>query len=240
MNVTTLIIVIEFFFASAATVALAAIGYAYWAGRRRTVAPQRTSTFLFADLVGYSALTERCGDVAGARVAGEFARAMTRLSREHGARYVKSIGDAAMISAPTPAQAVALAVRAVEEVGTRPDLLPLRVGVHTGSAVQVGDDWYGHAVNVAARLVDEARPNEGLVSRVTQAAAAEEQQSLLTRRGELTFRGLAQPVEVWRLESRSRSRHAQARTVGLRGARPCKADPSRPAIAAVRRERAAA
>ena len=100
-----------------------------WAqSRLRWMARHPAPTFLFADLVGYTALTERCGDEAGARVAREFRRAIAALSREHGARQVKSMGDGAMIWAPDPAGAVALAARTVLEIGTRPDLLPVRGG----------------------------------------------------------------------------------------------------------------
>jgi class 3 adenylate cyclase len=174
----------------------------------------RTSTFLFADLVGYSAWTERCGDIAAARVAAEFGRAMARLSREHGAWFVQSMGDGAMISAPSATQAVALAVHAVEEVGTRPDLLPVRIGAHTGFAVLCDGDWYGNAVNLVARLTREARPNEVLVSGSTQAAAGDEHQGSLTGRGEVTLRGLNRPVVVWRLVPKSATKRAPASIVG--------------------------
>ena len=44
-----------------------------WAqSRLRWMGRHPAPTFLFADLVGYTALTERCGDEAGARVAREF------------------------------------------------------------------------------------------------------------------------------------------------------------------------
>jgi adenylate cyclase len=194
--------VIELAVASAAAVAVlgggvrvARTGWRPKQARRRPAA-----TFVFADLVGYTALTERRGDYSGARVAAEFCRMMTRLCREHDARYVKSMGDGAMIWAPNAAQAVALAARAVEEVGSRDDLLPVRVGAHTGPAVLRDGDWYGSTVNLAARLAREAKPNEALVSGSTQAAADAEQRDVLTLHGEVALRGLASPVVVWRLE----------------------------------------
>jgi class 3 adenylate cyclase len=106
---------------------------------RRHPAP----TFVFADLVGYTALTELRGDEAAANLAREFRRSMCALAREQGSWQVKSMGDGVMIWSPDPAAAVTLAGRAVEEVGTRSDLLPVRVGVHTGPAVMRGCDWYG-------------------------------------------------------------------------------------------------
>jgi adenylate cyclase len=94
---------------------------------------------VFADLAGYTALTEERGDEAAARVAREF-RTMCALSREHGAWQVKSMGDGVTIWSPDAGQAIALAARTVEDVGTRPDLLPVRAGVHTGPAVMRGCD----------------------------------------------------------------------------------------------------
>ena len=113
-------------------VALAGLRRVRTARRRRWMARHPAPTFVFADLVGYTALTEECGDETAARVAREFRRTISGLSREHGAWQVKSMGDGAMIWSPDAAGAVALAARLVEEVGVRPDLLPVRVGVHTG------------------------------------------------------------------------------------------------------------
>src|SRR5215217_4164663 len=103
--------------------------------RRRAMRRHPAPTFVFADLAGYTALTEARGDEAAAKMAREFRRTMCALSREHGATQVKSMGDGVMIWAPDPAGAIALAARAVEVVGTRADLLPVRLGVHTGPAV---------------------------------------------------------------------------------------------------------
>ena len=158
-----------------------------------------TPTFVFADLAGYTALTEERGDEAAARLAREFRRTMRALSREYGATQVKSMGDGVMIWAPDPADAVALAARAVEVVGTRSDLLPVRVGVHTGPAVMRGCDWYGSAVNVAARLAAQAEPNQALVSAATSSAAGGRLVAALDDRREVTLRGVTATVAAWRL-----------------------------------------
>jgi adenylate cyclase len=167
--------------------------------KRRRMARHPAPTFVFADLVGYTALTDQQGDEAAARVAREFRCEMCTLSRDHGASQVKSMGDGVMIWAPDAGQAVALAARAVAEVGSRADLLPVRVGVHTGPAVMRGCDWYGAAVNVAARLAAEAAPNEALVSAATHAAARGETTPALRGRRELSLRGVERPIAAWRL-----------------------------------------
>jgi class 3 adenylate cyclase len=180
-------------------VAIAAVSIGAATRTRRRMQRHPAPTFVFADLAGYTALTEQRGDQAAADVAREFRRTMWALSRDHGAWRVKSMGDGVMIWAPDAAEAVALAARTVEAVGTRPDLLPVRVGVHTGPAVMRGCDWYGSAVNVAARLAAEAEPNEALVSAATRAAARGQFAPSLAARGELVLRGVDRPVAAWRL-----------------------------------------
>jgi adenylate cyclase len=166
--------------------------------RRRYARAGGSSTFVFADLVGYTALTEARGSQAAARVAHEFQRAMDALGRDHRAPRIKRLGDGVMILAPDPAAAIALAARAVCEVGTRPDLLPVRVGVHTGPAVRLGSDWYGSAVNIASRLASAAQPNEALVSSSTSAATYELPEQLGARR-QFLLRGVERPVAAWTL-----------------------------------------
>jgi class 3 adenylate cyclase len=168
-------------------------------GRRPWMRRQREPTFLFVDLVGYTTLTDKHGDEVAVETARRFRRTMRSLSRKHDAWQVKSMGDGVMIWAPDAAKAVALASETVREVGTRSDLLPVRVGVHTGAAVMDGMDWYGATVNVAARLADEAEPNQALISDATLSAA----RTTLTRppklRREILLRGFERPILAFRL-----------------------------------------
>src|ERR671917_1503164 len=166
---------------------------------KRACRRRSTPTFLFADLVGYTALTETIGDDAAADLAREFRRTMCGLSRDHGARQVKSMGDGVMICIADAGEAVSLAAEALDRIGDRSDLLPVRIGVHTGPAVRRGSDWYGSAVNVAARLADQAEPNEALVSEATWAMARCEFTKPVDRPRELVLRELDRPVAAWRL-----------------------------------------
>jgi class 3 adenylate cyclase len=160
-------------------------------------------------------LTDRHGDEAAARVARHFRRTVSALSREHRARHVKSMGDGAMIWVPDATDAVTLASRVLAEVGTSQELLPVRIGAHTGPAVMNGGDWFGRSVNVAARLADEARPNEALISCATRSAAHAGISALLRTPFELALRGVEDPVAVWRL---SHADALSARTAEARDA----------------------
>jgi adenylate cyclase len=176
------------------------IGGLFVTRRRRWMRDHPTPTFVFVDLAGFTTLTETRGDQTAARVASEFQRTISGLSRQHGAWQVKAMGDGAMIWAPDAASAVALAADILEAVGNRVDLLPVRVGVNTGPAVMCGWDWYGNAVNVAARLASQADPNEALVSATSLAAASGDLPRPLGRRRLLALRGVERPVVAWCLK----------------------------------------
>jgi class 3 adenylate cyclase len=128
-------------------------------------------TFLFTDLVGFSALTELEGDHRGAEVAVAFYAAVRALLPEHAAVEVKTLGDGLMLRCVDPAAAIRLGLRIVDDLGGVSGIPAVRVGMHTGPAVDRDGDWYGMTVNVAARLCAAAGGDEVLVSDATRRAA---------------------------------------------------------------------
>lgn len=126
-------------------------------------------TFLFADLVGYTALAEAEGDHRALEVVLSLQRRVRGLLARHGAEQVKVIGDGVMLRCTDPGAAVRLGLELVQE----PDgeLPPVRVGIHTGPAVSSQGDWYGSTVNVASRLCAVAPGGEVMVSEATRQAA---------------------------------------------------------------------
>lgn len=128
-------------------------------------------TFLFTDLVGYTALTEEHGDDRAAEVATLFTARVRALAAAHRAEAVKALGDGMMVRCEDPALAMRLGLAIVGEARATPGLPAVRVGMHTGSAVQRDGDWYGAAVNVASRLCSAAGGDEVLVSEATCQAA---------------------------------------------------------------------
>ena len=128
-------------------------------------------TFLFTDLVGFTALTAAEGDERGADVAIEFCERVRPLLGRHRAEEVKSIGDALMLRGEDPALGIQLGLRIVHELEQVEGFPPVRVGVHTGPAVTRAGDWYGSTVNIAARLCAAAGGGEVLVSEDAVSAA---------------------------------------------------------------------
>jgi class 3 adenylate cyclase len=130
-----------------------------------------THTFLFCDLVGFTALTAAEGDDRGAEVATELCERTRPLLPEHRAEHVKSIGDALMLRSDDAALGMRLGLRIVDELEQVQGFPPARVGMHSGPAVTRNGDWFGTTVNVAARLCAVAGGGQVLASEATVAAA---------------------------------------------------------------------
>ncbi|MBK5307800.1 MAG: adenylate/guanylate cyclase domain-containing protein [Frankiaceae bacterium] len=80
---------------------------------------------------------------------------------------MKRLGDGVMATFPSPQLAFDAVVDArsrladIDVAGHRPRL---RAGIHTGTPKAIGGDYLGVDVNIAARLVEKAGPDETLVS----------------------------------------------------------------------------
>jgi class 3 adenylate cyclase len=129
--------------------------------------------------------------------AAEFCEAVRRLLPEHEAEEVKAIGDAVLVRAGDAARAAGLAERIVCGFGSRHRGLGIRVGMHTGTAVRRGDDWFGSAVNVASRVADVAGAGEVLCTEATREAIGPA--APVRERGRRTFKNLRAPVTLYEL-----------------------------------------
>ncbi len=154
-------------------------------------------TFLFADLVGFTAFTERVGDDVAADAAVAFQSAAARLAAGYDCDVVKCLGDAVMIHGASAARVVALALRIARELSHESWCPPVRMGVHSGTAVRRGGDWYGSTVNVAARLTDAAAAGEVLISLTTRNLLASSDPMKIADRGARSFKNVGAPVGVF-------------------------------------------
>jgi adenylate cyclase len=112
---------------------------------------------------------------------------------------VKTIGDAVMIRADEPERAVRLAIEIVHGLGRRHGHPAVRAGVHTGPAVERDGDWFGAAVNLAARVSAAAAGGEVLVTAATASRVAGdrgEPRLHWLARGRRELRNVAEPVEL--------------------------------------------
>ena len=155
-----------------------------------------SATFLFADIAGFTALTEAHGDEQAAELVAEFCRAVRAELPAVGGHQVKTIGDALMLVIPEPADAVLLGLRITHELMLRHGAPAVRVGLNHGSAVERDGDYFGAAVNLAARVSAEASGGEVLLTGPTAALAPDLDGVVYESRGRRELRNVREPVEL--------------------------------------------
>jgi class 3 adenylate cyclase len=158
-------------------------------------------TFLFADISGYSTLTELEGDEAAAEAAISFAAEVSRLAAEHQTDVVRRIGDAVMVHGLNAAETLELGLR-LQTVSWHLGLPPVHTGIHTGPALEREGDWWGATVNVTARVAAAAEAGQLLVTEPAKLAAGELNDANFTALGALQLKNISAPVPVYSLARR--------------------------------------
>jgi class 3 adenylate cyclase/tetratricopeptide (TPR) repeat protein len=179
----------------------------------RETAERRLVSVLFADLVGYTSLSEgRDPEEVRRLLEGYFRRCRETIAR-YGGTVEKFIGDAVMAVWGTPVAREDDAERAVRaglalaaaipEIGAAAGLedLRLRVGILTGqAAVDVGAEGegmvIGDAVNTASRIQSVAPPGGVLVDDATRRATAAA--IVYEEGGSFELKGKSEAVHTWR------------------------------------------
>jgi adenylate cyclase len=162
-----------------------------------TARPGAGATFLFADIAGFTALTEAHGDEEAAALVTDFCAAVKGELRAFDGTHVKSIGDALMLHVPEPGDAVLLGLRIAHELMPGHGAPAVRVGLHHGSYVERDGDFFGAAVNLAARVSGQAVGGEVLLTGHTAALAPDIDGVFYEPRGRQALRNLREPVELF-------------------------------------------
>jgi len=164
-----------------------------------TIAPGGTAIILFADIVESTSLTEEIGDAAFRDKARTLDQALRKIIRGAGGRPVegKLLGDGVLAVFTSAKNAIEAAMgfgKAAEAVG-----LGLHVGIHAGDVIREGDNVFGGAVNIAARISGESAAGEVLVSQTVRELARTSAGVSFEDGGERQLKGVGEPVRVWRV-----------------------------------------
>jgi adenylate cyclase len=145
----------------------------------------------FADLAGYTRLTEEEGEEQALGAVERFVDAVENTLPDD-ARVVKTIGDEVMVVGSDPAALTDWAVGFQTLIDERP--LP-RVGIHYGETLYRDGDYYGREVNLAARVAARAAGGEVLVTRpvVDNTGPHLEFEPI----GEVRLKGFREPTELF-------------------------------------------
>ena len=166
--------------------------------------PSGTVTFLFTDLEGSTRLWEEQRDAMQSALARHDAVLRTAVE-SHGGQVVKTTGDGLHAVFATAPDATAAAVDAQQqllgEVWPLPEPLRVRMGLHTGHAELRDGDYYGPAVNRAARVAAAAHGGQIVMSHATEELVRDAlpRECDLVDLGEHRLRDLLRPERVFQV-----------------------------------------
>jgi adenylate cyclase len=117
--------------------------------------PRQVEACAFADLSGYTRLTEEAGDEVAAQVSVKLAALVNEVASRHAGSVVKMLGDGVLFHFKVPQDAVMASLEMLDRV--RPaGLPPAHVGVNAGPMIYEEGDYFGRTVNIAARIASQA------------------------------------------------------------------------------------
>jgi class 3 adenylate cyclase/DNA-binding SARP family transcriptional activator len=157
---------------------------------------------LFADLAGY---TRRVAQDERGTVAfmADIFETLRHSAPRFGGTLVKTTGDGVVLTFADPGTAVAFGLElhriAAHRQAGQPEPALFRVGIHLGMISASGNDIYGHAVNVAARLESEAEPGGIVVSLPVQAALRSDGRWLFESLGAPPLKNVAERIPLFRV-----------------------------------------
>lgn len=154
----------------------------------RVVSTRTLNTVVFVDIVDSTSVAATIGDGPWAALLERFQELVRRELRSAGGDEMDNAGDGFFAVFSDPEASVSFGrsiVRAVERLGLR-----VRVGIHTGTCWVAGEKCSGMTVNVGARIVAAAEPNEVLVSRAVKERLAGDPGFEFRGRGEAELKGV--------------------------------------------------
>lgn len=167
------------------------------------IARGSTVGIVFADIAGFTTLTEKLGDVGAIRLLNRIEALVDREVTRARGECVKQLGDGFLLAFPSASQAVRGALALREAIGRERANDPtfkvsLRIAVHAGEPLVTENDLLGHDVNLAARLLDHCKPDRVVVSEAAKELAEKRLRSVeFTTRRAVKIRGLSGRTTVY-------------------------------------------
>lgn len=173
----------------------------------RMAAADGTVTIMFSDIEGSTALNASLGDTRWVRVLAAHDELVETYVEKYRGLIVKTQGDGHMVVFSTPELAVRAAVDIQRAFGAkwnhsrelRRTPVRVRIGLHTGTAIERDGDYLGQNVALAARVAAQASGGEVLVTGEVADACADA--FAFTPVGSVELKGFDGEHALWRVES---------------------------------------
>lgn len=154
---------------------------------------------LFADLSGYTALTESHGALAASDIVLQFCH-LARNALEQGVSFISSFGDDVFCAGEDTLAVVRSAFNLLDAAEHEPYFPRIRMGIHRGPIIEREGKLFGAPINMTARLADQARGGQILCSTPIADAVIVLAGIDASPAGERHMKNIVHPVNVFELK----------------------------------------
>jgi len=172
--------------------------------------PQDNSTrklaaIMFTDIKAFS-WKMATNEIAAMQILKTHDAMMKESIEKHGGRVIKSIGDSFMVDFPSAVNAVLCAIELQERFWeynqgkSEFEKIEVRMGLHLGDVIDVGNDMYGDGVNIASRVEAITEPNRICITQDIYSQIKKKLPKLsVFPIGPMKFKNIDEPVEVYEI-----------------------------------------
>lgn len=159
---------------------------------------EQNIAILFADLSGYTALTETHGPATAADMIDKFVE-IVKASLVGVSRLHQSIGDEVLIVSKSPEHLLSTAIMLIINCCKEQHFLQVHGGLHYGKILKRNDNYFGSPINLTSRIANKANKgtfwcSSDFISELSNAAAF-----TFASKGKHNFKNVSDEIDVFEL-----------------------------------------
>src|SRR5512133_928871 len=156
-----------------------------------------TATVMFTDVESSTDITTRLGDEAAASLLATHNTIVLDQVAAFGGHDVRSTGDGFLVVFDSARAAVSCALAIQQELTEREHPIRVRIGLNAGEVLHRGDELFGAAINLAARVMDRAEGGEILTTDTVRQLVGTMSDATFRDRGRVTLKGFAERQRLY-------------------------------------------
>jgi YVTN family beta-propeller protein len=172
-----------------------------------------TATVMFTDVESSTDITTRLGDEAAASLLATHNTIVLDQVAAFRGDDVRSTGDGFLVVFDSARAAVSCALAIQRELTEREHPIRVRIGLNAGEVLHRGDELFGAAINLAARVMDRADGGQILTTDTVRQLVGTMTGTSFRDRGRVALKGFAERQRLWEVR-RAEATPAKAPAIG--------------------------
>ncbi len=156
---------------------------------------RKLAAILFADIAGYTALMQK-DEQSASVLLRRFQKNIEELIPKNNGQIINFYGDGALCIFNNPLEAVRCAME-LQNIFSENPIVPVRLGLHSGTVVFENGKIYGDSVNLASRIESMGIPGAILFSKKIRDEIKNQPDIKITSLGSFAFKNVEEEMEVF-------------------------------------------